>query len=164
MDQWVHFTTFYLSYGLLLTEISPTATTLIGYDDTYTVELKNTQGKVSGNCTVVIDDFSINKDKPTTFLFVDYTSTNVKGLGLSRIFVLFEVCFAMLLEAPVVSNDVSGIVGRYSNYGFEKINSDLIYQEDEEDEDETMINNILKVDNLQYAKEILEHKIEIMFR
>ena len=152
------------SYGLLLTENSPTATTLIGYDDTYTVELKNTQEEVLGNCTVVIDDFSIDDNEPTTVLFVDYTSTNVKGLGLSRIFVLFEVYFAILLEAPVVSNDVSGIVGRYSNYGFEQIDSDLIYQEDEDDEDETTINNILKVVNLPYAKEILEQKIEYMFR
>jgi len=151
-------------YGLLLSENSPTATTLIGYDDTYTVELKNTQGNVLGSCTVVIDDFSIDDDEPTTVLFVDYTSINVKGLGLSRIFVLFEVCFAILLEAPVVSNDVSGIPGRYSNYGFEQIDSDLIYQEDEDDEDDTTINNILKVDNLQYAKQILEQKIEFMFR
>ena len=150
-------------HGLLLSENSPTATTLIGYDDTYTVDLKNVEGEILGSCTVVIDDFSIDYGEPTTVLFVDYTSTNVRGLGLSRIFVLFEVCFAILLEAPVVSNDVSGIVGRYSKYGFEQIYSDLIYNHKEDDEDETTINNILTVDNLQHAREILEQKINSMF-
>ena len=149
--------------GLLLVENTPNATTMMGYDDTYTVDLQNIQGEILGSCTVVIEEFSIDDEDPKTVLFVDYTSTNVKGLGLSRIFVLFEVCFAILLNAPVVSNDVSGIVGRYSRYGFEQINSDLVYEQDDEDEDETTINNILTVDRLQNARAILEQKIENMF-
>ena len=146
------------SRDMELIENTPDASTLMGYDDTYTVELYN-KGVFVGTCTVVIDDFSIDGDDPRTILFVDYTSIETKGLGLSRIFVLFEVNLAILINAPIVSNDVSRIPGRYSGYGFQKIESELSYGDDEDDVDETDINNILTVDKLERARDVLEGKI-----
>ena len=147
-------------HGLIIVESAPSATTLVGYDDTYTIELHNNHNMRLGTCTVVIDQFSIDDNDPSTVLFVDYTEVEARGLGLSRIFVLFEVLFAILLGAPVVSNDVSGIPGRYRNYGFVSGDFELTY---EDDEDEAAINNILTVDRLQQARQVLEERINAMF-
>lgn len=157
------------------------ATTMTGFDDTYVITLLDRYNNEVGICTLVIENFSIsiNDDVDTNrAIFIDYTTINdqYQGLGLSKIFILFQVLLSIQLEyVSIVSHDTAATqdgIYRYGNYLFNEINGEIWYNDtdnskmdgyDSDNEiDSEIINNILLPQNVNNSKIILIDKINQM--
>jgi hypothetical protein len=149
------------------------ASTMTGFDNTYVIRLLDINNNEVGKCVLVVDNFTISINKiiyTNTTIFVDYTeiNDNYKGIGLSKIFILFQVLLSIQLKyVNIVSNDtaIEDGIFRYKRYLFNKINGDIWYSENDDSDDEInsdIINNILIPENIIKAKDTLINRINDM--